>query len=103
MPRAKKNEKHLELDGLTLDDWRKDSQLLRWSQTNRVFRLLTTVLIKERKRAHVEEPGISENRRLGRIEGYEMVINVLGDMANGLKVTEKADETMSYNSAEFED
>ena len=103
MPRAKKNEKHLELDGLTLDDWRKDSQLLRWSQTNRVFRLLTTVLIKERKRAHVEEPGISEKRRLGRIEGYEMVINVLGDMANGLKVTEKADETMSYNSAEFED
>ena len=33
----------------------------------------------------------------------EMVIDVLGDMANGLKVTEKADETMSYNSAEFED
>ena len=103
MARAKKNEKHLELDGLTLEDWRKDSQLLRWSQTNRVFRLLTTVLVKERKRAHVEEPLLSENRRLGRIEGYEMAIGVLGDMANGLKVEEKADETMSYNSAEFED
>jgi len=98
--RTKKIDKHLALDGIELEAWRREPTLLKWAQNHRYFKLLVTVMVKERKRVIGDDPTVTENRKLGRVEGYEEAINVLLEMSRSMPKEPEVDETMTYNSEE---
>ena len=43
---------------------------------------------------------MTENRKLGRVEGYEEAINVLLEMSKSMPKVPEVDETMTYNAEE---
>ena len=96
--RVKRVDKYVALDGIDLETWRGDPALLKWSQTNRMFKLIVTLLVKERRRAMSDDPLLSENRKLGRWEGYEEALGVLNDMAKGVSKDPEVDDRIEYNS-----
>lgn len=69
--------------GLTIATWQQLPDLVLWAQQSPQFRDLTTVLINERYRAMLADATATENRRLGRIEGYECALDVLRSLAQG--------------------
>lgn len=83
MPRPKKNKATLILSGITLDYWQSDNERLAWAQQADRFREIVSVLINERGRALFAPVPMSENRLLGRAEGYELALEVLRAMAQG--------------------
>jgi hypothetical protein len=69
----------------TLESWQSDPSLIRWAQTDPTFRMAVTVLINERIRVHdylMNEP-LTENCRLGRVQGYEKAIEIMKELAMG--------------------
>lgn len=84
MPRPRKNKGlSLILSGLTLDHWQADGERLAWAQQTERFREVLSVLINERTRALSIPFPMTENRLLGRAEGYELALDVLRAMAQG--------------------
>jgi len=81
MARPRKTKTEPSLSGITLDIWRSDSEHLRWAQQTPVFREILAVLINERAQALSTAIPVTENRLLGRTEGYELAVQVLQDMA----------------------
>ena len=64
-------------NGITLEQWRTDPSHLRWSQSDPMFRQLLAVVVNEAHVALAPLPGVTENRILGRAEGYQMALEVL--------------------------
>lgn len=66
------------LSGLTLDNWREDlTGRVAWAQRDPMFREILAVLINSRSMAIHSHSPMTENCRLGRIEGYDKAIEVL--------------------------
>lgn len=66
-----------------LATWQADTKLVTWAQQEGVFKLIYTVLVNERVRATQSASPLTENRLLGRVEGYEAAIGVIGALAEG--------------------
>lgn len=60
---------------MTLELWQTNPALVKWAQDEPNFRLFVTLLTTERTQAYVQD-GASENRLLGRSEGYERAVQV---------------------------
>jgi len=72
--------------GISLDQWRSDSARLQWAQQQIVFKEIVTVIQNESYLALAPIPGGSENRMLGRAEGYHMALEVLKSMAQRIEL-----------------
>lgn len=84
MPKPQKNKpapKFTSLVGVSLEQWRSDVQKLGWAQREPVFREIVSVVHNESYLAIAPTAGVSENRMLGRAEGYHMALEVLRAMA----------------------
>lgn len=68
-----------------LDAWRADPSNLTWAQSDPRFRDIVSVLTTERRRALLAASDRTQvdNRHLGRLEGYELALQVLSDMTTG--------------------
>jgi len=66
--------------GFNASTWRSHTENVTWAQQDPRYKELVTVLTNERVRARFGGP-ISENRALGRIEGYELALDVLAELA----------------------
>lgn len=82
--------------GLDSIGWRVQTELVLWAQSTPEYRNLLTVLVNERKRALTFEPGLTENRALGRVEGYEQALIVLRELAEGITAEPKLDPEPTY-------
>lgn len=68
--------------GLTATTWRNDTANVTWAQQDPRYKELVTVLTNERLRAFLPcNPPISENRALGRLEGFQIALDVLAELA----------------------
>lgn len=86
--------------GLDSHQWRADNSRVLWAQTAPHFRDLLTVLTNERVRALLQPPGVSENRLLGRAEGYEAALGVLRELAAGAEPPAPKPDEPTYQSEE---
>lgn len=69
-------------NGLTAATWRADTGNVTWCQQDARYKELVTVLTNERLRAFaLGNPPLTENRALGRVEGYEIALSVLAELA----------------------
>lgn len=69
-------------NGLTATTWRSDTSNVQWAQQDARYKELVTVLTNERLRAFVPcHPPLTENRALGRVEGYQIALDVLAELA----------------------
>lgn len=71
--------------GLNAELWKSDNKRVVWAQQTPEFRDLLTVLINERRRALHQVPQTTENRLLGKVEGYDIAINVLESLMSGME------------------
>lgn len=69
--------------GLNVEQWQADSSRVRWAQSDAMFKDVLTVMTNARLQALVIVPGTSENRQLGKVEGFEMAIATLLSLARG--------------------
>lgn len=60
---------------LSLEAWQADPSMVKWAQSDPNFRLFITMLTTERTQAYLQD-GASEQRLLGRSEGYERALQV---------------------------
>jgi hypothetical protein len=77
----KKNKPPVSFTGLTLEQWRSDVPHLRWAQREPIFREILSVIQNESYLALAPLDKVTENRMLGRAEGYAMALEVLRAMA----------------------
>jgi len=70
--------------GISLEQWRSDSQRLAWCQHQMLFKEIVGVVQNEAYLALSPIQGGSESRMLGRAEGYHMALEVLRSMARGI-------------------
>lgn len=82
--------------GLDSIGWRAQTDLVAWAQSAPEYRNLLTVVVNERRRALTFELGLTENRALGRIEGYEQALIVLRELAEGITPEPKPDTEATY-------
>lgn len=85
--------------GLTSQVWRSDTTLVQWAQQAPQFRDLYTVLLNERETASQpfsSDAGVTENRQLGRVEGYNLALQVLASLATGATPAAKAADEPTY-------
>lgn len=73
------------LSGLNSELWRRDSERLSWAQQDLRFREIVAVLINERIVALAPNIPMTENRLLGRAEGYQLALDVLQSLAQGIE------------------
>lgn len=73
--------KFTSLVGVSLEQWRSDIPKLGWAQREPVFLEIVSVVHNESYLALAPVAGVSENRMLGRAEGYQMALEVLRAMA----------------------
>jgi len=76
-----KNKPPIVFTGLTLEQWRSDAPHLGWAQRESIFREIFSVVQSESYVALAPIVGGTENRMLGRAEGYAMALEVLRSMA----------------------
>jgi hypothetical protein len=68
--------------GLDATTWRAEPSNVVWAQQDSRYKELVTVLTNERQRAFLPNiPPITENRALGRLEGYQLALDVLAELA----------------------
>ncbi len=60
--------------------WQSDTDSVTWAQQDSRFRSIVTVLTNERTRIFESLDYGSENRRLGRLEGYQIALQVLQEL-----------------------
>ena len=96
MPRKRKTKEIVNLLGITLAEWRTDPALVKWAQDTPKFRSVLTVLHNTREEAVKSGTAMSEARRLGIYEGYDLAISVLQLMAKGMEAEPEVEETPSY-------
>lgn len=77
---AKKNKPAASFTGVTLEQWRSDTERLGWAQREPIFREILSVVQNEAYIALAPIAGVTENCRLGRAEGYHMALEVLRAM-----------------------
>jgi len=96
MPRKKKQKEVVNLLGITLAEWREEPVLVKWAQDTPRFRSVLTVLNNTRQDAVRTGAAMSEARRLGIYEGYDIAISVLQLMAKGMEKEPEADDAPTY-------
>lgn len=83
---------------MDLPRWQADTKRIQWAQNTDQFRDIITVLNNERGRALAAPIGMTENRLLGRAEGYEMALNVIRQLATHEPATPPSQEKPEYKS-----
>lgn len=68
--------------GINLERWQSDSENLRWAQTEPRFRVAMSVVLHGLEDVPATCTGCSGERAFGRVEGYQMALNVLRDMTH---------------------
>ena len=66
--------------GLTLDQWLSDMGNVAWAQQEPRFKMMLSVLLNESKLAYASAAGCSEGRAFGRVEGYNLALDVLRNL-----------------------
>lgn len=83
--------------GATSLTWRAESSNVVWAQQDSRYKELVTVLTNERLRAFMScNPPITENRALGRLEGYQLALDVLAELATMATPVKRAEEEPTY-------
>lgn len=82
--------------GLTSELWRSEPSRVGWAQRSQEFRDLLTVMTNERASAFMAMPGTTENCKLGRVEGYEIALKTLRELAMGIDLTPHAEPKADY-------
>lgn len=82
---AKKNKPSAIFTGITLEQWRSNSERLGWAQREPVFKEIISVVQNEAYIALAPVSGVTENCRLGRAEGYHMALEVLRAMTQKIQ------------------
>lgn len=63
--------------GLTLEQWLADVSNITWAQQEPHFKMMLSVLLNETRVTYLGAEGCSEGRAFGRVEGYNLAIEVL--------------------------
>lgn len=84
------------LSGIRLDNWRDDPARVNWANTDPIFREVVSVLTNERTTAADSHLPLSENCRLGRLEGYEKALEVLHLMTQAPPLPERSEGKPTY-------
>lgn len=67
--------------GMTALTWRSEPASVEWAQRDPRFRELTTLMLNERIQA-TAFAAMSESRALGRLEGYQIALDVLASLTS---------------------
>lgn len=78
--------------GMTLEQWRSQTELVAWAQREPVFRQIGYALLNELPKTTETIAGCSESRALGRVEGFKMALMALRSMASKLVLTPEVPE-----------
>lgn len=82
--------------GLDAATWRSRVESIQWAQNAPEFRDILTVLTNERRLAFSVEAGVTENRALGRLEGFEFALGVIRSLAEGTTPPPKEELEPTY-------
>ncbi len=83
--------------GQTALSWRSETSNVTWAQLDPNFKALVTVLTNERDKALAQPiPMITENRMLGRCEGYELCLATLRSLASTIEPPKPPEDEPTY-------
>lgn len=63
--------------GMTLEQWQTNTDLIAWARREPIFKQISYILLNESLKVKDTVNGCSGERAFGRVEGYQMALEVL--------------------------